>query len=758
MRALIYDREHSLAWYLSLLIAVLAIPLLALTIIPTANFIRAEHLRLEAVASEAREDVLSRVDSELSAKLSLLRALATSRALYSGDVDEFEVQARELADNGGFFIILRDRAGRLLVNTLNPRGTPLPDLPAPAGTEAVDTDPLISDFVREPLTRQFVSVVVLPVMRGGELAYTLKAGLTSAYIADLLRRAGPSSPYYAVLADRTGTIIASGEQNERFVGKELPGFREITLSEGTWSGPSPLGIPVYRVHRRSPLSGWIVAVAVPRAFVTAIPHQSIALALGLATAVAGVALGCGIFLSTRMARAFQALNAYAREIGEGTVVAAPHSLLREANEIRFALEQAGRKLNDNTLALKHDKDLLESRVAERTEELKAAKTFAESARERAETANEAKTQFLASMSHELRTPLNAICGYSQLLQLSGDTLTQERQNSYTQNIIDASETLKSVVDEVLDLARVEAGKINLKTEPVDCLEALTDVCRTLEPMAKAKRIAFAVDTSVNLPSVLADRKRLIQILLNLGSNAIKYNVENGWARFTACPARGHMVRFSVRDNGRGIPPERQSEVFTPFNRLGAEMSSVDGTGVGLTISRKLAHAMHGEMGFDSVPGAGTLFWVDIPVADEAAVIHRLSTTPSSEAIVNSRSTVLYIEDKVTNLELVRSILESRTGLRLVVAQTVRDGVELARTVRPALVITDIHLSDGKGFDVLKKLRDDPETAHIPVIALTADAMSANMENMERVGFDHIVTKPFKVPDLLEAVHQSLLAA
>jgi signal transduction histidine kinase/ActR/RegA family two-component response regulator len=760
MTASANTREHSLAWHLSILIAVLAVPLLVLTIVPSANFVRAERFRLEAAASQAREDALSRVDRDVSAKLALLRALATSRALDAGDFDQFDLQARELTGADGFFIVLRDRAGRLLVDTLQPRGMALPDLPeADTATDVVATRrPAVSNLVREPLTGRFVTVVAIPVMRGGAVTYVLEAGLSTGYFADLLRQSGSTLPYYAVLADRAGTIIASTEQNEEFVGRELPGFREITLSEGTWSGPNPLGVPVYRVHRRSLLSGWIVSIAVPQAYVSATPRGPILLVIALGAAVAVVALACGIFLSRRLTSVFQALNTFASGVGEGNAVAAPRSSLREANEIGLALEQASRKLNDNALKLRHANDLLETRVAERTQELGAAKKSAELARERAEAANEAKSQFLASMSHELRTPLNAISGYAQLLQLSDDALTRERRTRYTQSIMDASDTLKSVVDDLLDLARVEAGRIDLKCEPVDCFEVMTEACRTLEPMAKAREVTFTVDTTPNLPFVMADRKRLIQVLLNVGSNAVKYNVEGGWVQLTAYPVHDHTVRFAVRDGGRGIPPERQHEIFLPFNRLGAELGPVEGTGVGLAISRKLAQAMHGDIGFDSVPGAGSTFWIDIPIAEEPPLAHRLPASPPAAAIAARRSTVLYIEDKVTNVELVRSILESRTGLHLVEAQTVRDGIELARAVRPALVITDIHLSDGKGFDVLKRLRDDPETARIPVIALTADAMSANMQDMERVGFDHIVTKPFKVPELLDAVHQSLMAA
>jgi CheY-like chemotaxis protein len=223
-----------------------------------------------------------------------------------------------------------------------------------------------------------------------------------------------------------------------------------------------------------------------------------------------------------------------------------------------------------------------------------------------------------------------------------------------------------------------------------------------------------------------------------------------------------MVRFLVRDTGKGIAPDKHAGVFQPFNRLGAEQGPEGGTGIGLAICRRLVHAMDGEIGFESVPGNGSTFWFDLPVAREAAQTAaqpgQNAAAPMQPALPGGGINILYIEDKIANVELMRSIVEDIDDARCVDVQTVEAGLGIAPILKPDLVITDIHLPDGTGFDVLQRLRQDPATAHIPVIALTADAMPANLANMQRHGFDHIVTKPFNVPHLVDIVRTTLQAA
>jgi hypothetical protein len=297
---------------------------------------------------------------------------------------------------------------------------------------------------------------------------------------------------------------------------------------------------------------------------------------------------------------------------------------------------------------------------------------------------------------------------------------------------------------------VEAGKVELDCRALDCLELMAEVHRTIEVEAQRREILFTCDTSGNLPPVFGDGKRLTQVLLNLASNAVKYNSDGGWVVFTAMPRDG-KVRFLMRDTGRGIPPERHAGVFEPFDRLGAEKGIEEGTGLGLAISRRLVHAMKGEIGFESEPGVGSTFWVDIPVATDDIATRSAAPTALLDAVGDSTLTILYIEDRKTNIELMRGIVDGMENICCVDAQTVEAGVAMAMTLSFDIVITDIHLPDGTGFDVLQRLRADPRTKHLPVIALTADAMPINMANMARHGFDHILTKPFRIPELMEII-------
>jgi nitrogen-specific signal transduction histidine kinase/CheY-like chemotaxis protein len=399
--------------------------------------------------------------------------------------------------------------------------------------------------------------------------------------------------------------------------------------------------------------------------------------------------------------------------------------------------------------------MIRERVVEReqgelaTQEMMLAKQIAD-------RTSRAKSEFLASMSHELRTPLNAISGFAQLLGRSADALDREKRIRYAQSIVEASTRLEKIIDDVLDMARFETGHVNVNCEVLDCLEIMTEVSRTLEVSARKTGVLFSVDVSANLPSIVADRGRLIQVLLNLGSNAIKYNVEGGWVLLTALPC-DDVVRFIVRDTGKGIAAERHREIFEPFNRPGAELAQKEGTGIGLTISRRLVQAMDGKIGFESSVGQGSKFWVELPVAD--AIAAKMARAPSLFApAADTRCKILYIEDKIPNVELMRAIIENLSNTRFIDAQTVEEGLRIARSLRPDLVITDIHLPDGKGFDVLRGLRKDDRTSQIPVVALTADAMPSNMHNMELAGFDHILTKPLKMPDLMKILRATLKAA
>jgi len=366
----------------------------------------------------------------------------------------------------------------------------------------------------------------------------------------------------------------------------------------------------------------------------------------------------------------------------------------------------------------------------------------------AKEANAAKSDFLSRMSHELRTPMNAILGFVQLLEL--DPSLGEDQLDWVGEISRAGQHLLSLLDDILDLARIESGRIHLSIEPV-ALQPLLVECRDLmSPIAERSQIRLALETSGDV-LLRADRVRLKQALLNLMSNAIKYNRPAGSVAVSVASAGDGRVRISVTDTGPGIPEAKLGQLFEPFNRLGAEHSEVEGTGIGLCIVSTLCELMGGSVGVDSRVGEGSTFWIDLPTDDrvvEVAPAAVAGSKPAEAAPAEGLHTVLYIEDNPINLRLVERIFEMRNHIELISAHEPGLGLELAKLRVPELILLDINLPGMDGYEVLKRLRADPELAPIPVVALTASAMPGDIERGKRAGFNDYLTKPINVADLL----------
>lgn len=394
--------------------------------------------------------------------------------------------------------------------------------------------------------------------------------------------------------------------------------------------------------------------------------------------------------------------------------------------------------------------LNEALLSENAERRRAEEDLAE-AKESAEHANHAKSMFLSRMSHELRTPLNAILGFSQLLDMAD--LEAEHADD-VRRILVAGRHLLELINELLDIGRIEAGELTLSPEPVRIADALSDALELIRPLADARSIGISIDNRVDGHHVRADRQRLKQVLLNLLSNAVKYNAEGGHVTLSCTEADDGLMRIGVADTGPGIAPAEMERVFSPFDRLGRQEGDVEGTGLGLVLSKGLMEAMGGRLDVESVPGEGSTFTIELPLAESPLALLEADpaeTPPEAPSALRGQHTLLYIEDNLSNLKLIERVLERRPQVRLMSTMQATMGIELARLHLPGLILLDLHLPDIGGEEALRRLRADPLTRQIPVIIVSADATPSQVRRLLDAGASDYLTKPLDVIRFLEVI-------
>jgi PAS domain S-box-containing protein len=408
-----------------------------------------------------------------------------------------------------------------------------------------------------------------------------------------------------------------------------------------------------------------------------------------------------------------------------------------------------------------ERNRLDQVLQEKNVELEGAKSAAEKA-------NLAKSDFLSSMSHELRSPLNAILGFAQLME-SADPLPTASQAESIAQILQAGWHLLKLINEILDLAVIESGKVSLSKESVSVAEVMSECQAMMEPQAQQHGIRMTFPRFDNPVFVWADRTRLKQIIINLVSNAIKYNKEQGTVvvdcTMSAPPlsdsgaAGPERIRISVADTGAGLPPEKLAQLFQPFNRLGQGAGGVAGTGIGLVVTKRLTELMEGVLGVESTVGVGSVFWCELILA---AAPQLKIKNGEVEAPIRTQlpagapqRTLLYVEDNPANMDLVEQLIARRPDMRLLTAVNGSLGIEIARATRPQVILMDINLPGISGIEAMKILREDPATAHIPIVALSANAMPRDIAKALEAGFFRYLTKPIKVEQFMDTLNAAL---
>ena len=423
-----------------------------------------------------------------------------------------------------------------------------------------------------------------------------------------------------------------------------------------------------------------------------------------------------------------------------------YRLIRPSGELRYVRE-VGEPVVD-----KEGKFVKTVGTLQDITEIKQAGLEILAAKEEAEFANNAKSEFLARMSHELRTPLNAVLGFGQLLELDKDTLTEE-QNEGISHIIAGGKHLLQLIDEVLDIARVDSGKLDISMEAVSLDQALGEALLLINPLAAKHKITLGERSNKGF-HVFADERRLKQVLVNLLSNAVKYNRAGGMVEVSNDAIEDGLIRIAVSDTGIGIRAEDQTTLFEPFARVSGSVQSAEGTGIGLTITKRLVELMGGLIGFESEYGKGTTFWIVLPGAPESNEANAEAESTVLPAITDriKNLKILYVEDVPINLKLMQQLIKRITGSDLLCATNARDGIDMARMEKPDLILMDISLPGMDGFEALDVLKAGDETAHIPVMAVTANATREQIARARETAFENYLIKPVMINQLIAALN------
>ena len=578
------------------------------------------------------------------------------------------------------------------------------------------------------------------------------------------------------LLDSDGRLLTDGAPRPALRNKRPQvGFIDRLISDGAarsevdqtnlWAG-TPVKL------NRDEVLGYVVAAVPMEEFNSniwsTIRNQLLVLGLALVSGVIAA-----IVFGQRIAAPVEDLREAADRIGRGDwdvkldidrqdeigdLAKSINAMAERLNEGAVSRDRLQALVDEKTAEISTHRDSLEALVDERTRELQQAK-------DTAERASRVKSEFLASMSHELRTPLNAILGFGQLLEYSDQTVMDAEQRQAVTYINDSGEHLLNLINQVLDFNKIEDGNLSVYVESFDPAADINDCLSIASVMADKYDVTVDLSKKIeSCPGVRADRTRFKQILLNLLTNGIKYNRPGGKVMLESGLVEDRYLRLSVSDTGQGIASDQQHLLFEPFQRLGHESSTIEGTGIGLTITKRLVSLMRGRIGFESEEGEGSKFWVDMPLdplwnetksAPSTAKPNALDT--NVQGACEKRSTLLYVEDNADNVRLMEMILDRENDFTLVSAPNAEEGLEIMDQVSPDVILMDINLPGMDGFQALQALRARGAGRQVPIIAVTASALPSEVERGLDAGFAAYLTKPIRIDVTLNAIREAVIA-